>query len=174
MALDILGTPTSTNATSVDPSSTYSTYTYTVSAGSRRLLILFIGEGTSTGSPGAATVTYGTQSMTQIPGYLATDSNFEHVQAWYLKETGIAAASSTTFAVTWTDTATTIQQLAIGAALFQDVDQTTTFRATANTNTASSSSPSVTVTSESGDLVVASIATDENSTLTEGKTLIYS
>jgi hypothetical protein len=148
MALSILGTPGSTSAVDVDGTVTpYSAFTYTVSAGSNRVLFLFVCIGDDNLAEAVTSVTYGGQSMTSL--WNVSDGNWTRHQCFYLKEAGIAAASSTTFAISTNGSA---DQLGLAAAAVQDAIQDATTFGTAVTNTGTGTSLSTgAISSASGE-----------------------
>jgi hypothetical protein len=103
------------------------------------------------------TVRYGGQSLTRING--AVVGTADRIELWYLKETGIVAATNTTFVVTWGGTAPTVPHYA--AATIRNVDQTTPVVASAvNSTNAATPNPlpiAVSVTSD-GMAVAAAIS----------------
>lgn len=112
--------------------------THAVGSGSNRLLIFAVGYEHSADTLVSA-VTYGGQAMTRITGTSATSSGvYDRAELWYLKESGIAAASNTTFSVTWGSGAPTSPMYAAGA--YTDVDQTTPI-ATSSSNSTNSATP---------------------------------
>jgi hypothetical protein len=122
--------------------------THSAGAGSNRLLVFAVGYENSSDTLVSA-VSYGTQSLTRIDGTVATSSGvYDRVELWYLKEANIAAASSTTFSVTWGGSAPSAPMYA--AITYGGVDQTTPIAANSTNSTASSSpnplTTSVTVT----------------------------
>lgn len=106
---------------------------YTVSAGSNRLLVIGIQhEGNFTTDQ--VTVTWGGQSLTEGPvGYIDAGGNDQEVQLFYLNEAGIAAASGSTISITNESANFTWH-----ARSYQDVDQTTPVPETNNASTGSS------------------------------------
>ncbi len=76
--------------------------TRTMDAGSNRMLI-FVASSEDTVDADLISVTYGGQSLTHAKSSLKSFSttDFNKVEIWYLKETEILAAASTTFVVTW-------------------------------------------------------------------------
>jgi hypothetical protein len=106
--------------------------TYSAGAGSNRLLVFALGYEAGA-DPGVSGVTWGGRSLTRITGDVAGTTIFGRVELWYLKETDIAAASGTTFVVTWGGTAPT--DVLYAAATYRDVEQATPI---ATSNTASS------------------------------------
>lgn len=168
-----LTTPTHVTASGVSAPGPYTGLTHTVTPGSNRLLLLFVQSFHSTDpqNHGVSAVTYGGQAMTAIPSYDRADGVFSRVQAFYLKEAGIAAASSNVFSMT-TVTADAISLFTAGAVALSDVDQTTPF-GTAAVNSGNSGTASVSVASATGELVVGSIATDAETGITETGTLLF-
>jgi len=71
---------------------------YTVSAGSDRVLLVSVTQEFNS-NPGLPTVTYGGQAMTQIADLEETVSDFNRLTIFFLDDAGITAASSTTIAV---------------------------------------------------------------------------
>ena len=173
MAVSVLTTPTSTSTTA--PANPYTSFTHTCTAGSDRLLLLFIGVGDGASSRLTdAAPTYGGQTMTRI-GSGADDGVWVGVDVWYLKETGIAAASSATFSIdtqaagnVWGD------QLGVGAVCLAGVDQTTPIdTGSVQTNIAGGTSASVTVTGAAGNLIVAALMSDNEGGVTENRTALF-
>jgi hypothetical protein len=168
MAVAVLTTATtSTNASGASP---YTALTHTCTAGSNRLLLLFIGIGLSPGAKYATnTPTYGGQSMTRI-GSGATDSNFVSMDIWYLKEAGIAAAGTTTFSFTHAGS----EIIGVGAACLSGVDQTTPIdTGSVQTTGASGTTATVTISIASGNLGVAGLMSDAEAGVTENRTALY-
>lgn len=159
MAVTVLSSlPTTAQGTGSVPTP-YTALTLTAGAGSDRLMLLFVGFGSGTLADrhSSGTPTYGGQSMTQI-GTGADDGNFCGVEAWYLKETNVAAASNTTFSIP----NLIGMQLAAGAVLLAGVDQTTPIdTGSVQTYGASGTSATVTVSSATGHLAVATLMTDD-------------
>lgn len=158
MAVTVLTTPTSAQA--APPADPYTTLTHTCTAGSDRLLLLFVGVGESTGPFINASPTYGGQTMTRI-GSGSSDSNFVAADVWYLKEAGIAAAGSNIFSIDTTPASGQIDQLGVGAVCLAGVDQTTPVDGV-QTSSGTGTTPQVTVTSATDDLTVAMVSTDQN------------
>ena len=121
--------------------------THTVGAGNDRLLVFMAGyEGSA--NVLINTVTYGGRSLTRINGTVIGTA--DRIELWYLAETGIVAATNTTFVVTYSGTTPAAQHFA--AATIKNVDQTTPVAASAvNSTNASLPNPltaSVAVTSD--------------------------
>src|SRR5262249_28453862 len=78
--------------------------THTIGTGANRVLIFLVGYENATNIT-VSTVTYGGQSLTRINGTVVGTTSFNRIELWYLKETQIAAATSSAFVVTWSGTA---------------------------------------------------------------------
>jgi hypothetical protein len=113
-----------------------------------------------------STVTFGGQTLTPINGTVAGASSFDLVDLWYLKETGIAAATNTTFVVTWSGTAPSVVKYA--AATYKNVDQTTPILASSvNSTNSSTPNPLTTAVSVTSDgMAVAATTTGNTGTST--------
>jgi hypothetical protein len=101
-------------------------------------------------------VKYGGQSLTRINGVVV--GNFDRIELWYLKDAGIAAATTGTFVVTYGGANPTDQHFA--SAFFQNVLQTAPISAS-NVNSTNAATPnplptSIAVTAD-GMAVAASI-----------------
>lgn len=178
MAVALLGTPASNTpgVGSFDTTTAYNSFTYTVSAGSQRLLVLFVGIGASAVagvvvSPTA--ISYGGVAANgQITGYIKDDDNFVLTTAWYWDESKIASASTNVINISsWSQAA--IAALVVGAAAFSGVDQTTPF-GTAVTATATSTTPSTgSITCPANGLIIGSMATDDDNTFTANNTSFW-
>jgi hypothetical protein len=132
--------------------------THTVGAGNDRLLVVMVGHENGTDTL-VSTVRYGGQSLTRINGTVAGTNSFDRVELWYLKETGILAATNTTIVVTYGGGTPNAPHYA--AATYRNVDQTNPVVAS-NINTTNSSTPnplpvSVSVTSD-GMAISAAVA----------------
>ena len=91
-------------------------------AGSDRLLVFMVGHENNQ-SILVSTVTYGGRPLTRINGTAVGTSSTVRIELWYLNEAGIAAATNSTFAVTYTGGTPSTQHFA--AATFRNVHQTT-------------------------------------------------
>jgi GH35 family endo-1,4-beta-xylanase len=102
--------------------------THAKEAGTSRALI-FIAHGELTRAMNLISVTYGGQAMTKVVdiNYNAA-SSWAYTAAYILNEAGVAAASTTTFTPTWSDTSPSA--IGYSSAFFSNVDQTTSVRAT--------------------------------------------
>lgn len=172
MSVALLGSPGSTSETGIDGASAYTAFTYTVSAGTNRLLVLFIAIGDDD-FLAASAVTYGGQAMTLVPGYLSTDGIWTTTQAWFLKEAGIAAAGSTTFSVTWVSTLNALTHLIVGAAAFSGVDQTTPLGTPVIANGSSTAPSTGSITVPANGLAIGSMATDDDNAFVQASTLLF-
>jgi glucuronoarabinoxylan endo-1,4-beta-xylanase len=122
-------------------------------SGSNRALIL-IAHAESTTTCDLNTVTYGGQSMTKVMEYnYNVSGGYAYAAAFILKETGVAAASNSTFTPTWGGTAP--GSAAYSSAFFSSVNQTTSTGATGTGGTTSNTvTTSSSLATSSGDMVV--------------------
>jgi hypothetical protein len=173
MAVSVLTAATSATVAS-NPSTPFTGCTHTVTAGSDRLLLVFIAIGDGTDRHTDATPTYGGQALTQISTG-ANDGNFVGVEVWYLKEAGIAAASNTTVSVDSEVGANSFDTLAVGAVALAGVDQTTPIdTGSVQTSAGTGTSASVTIAIASGNLGVSAISSDaEGGLSSETGTQLY-
>ncbi|HEX4823034.1 MAG TPA: thrombospondin type 3 repeat-containing protein [Candidatus Polarisedimenticolaceae bacterium] len=95
--------------------------THAAGAGADRLLVFMVGYENAADVPVSA-VTFGGQALTRIDGVVTGTTTVARIELWYLKESGIAAATGTTFTVTWGGTAPTEPSYA--AVVLKNVDQT--------------------------------------------------
>lgn len=112
------------------------TGTLTVSSGTDRLLVVFLGH-ESTSIITADSLTYGGQSMTKIVNDGAGGTNSAAISLWYLDEAGIVAASSTAIVPTFSGS---ITEGVLFAGSLQDVNQTTPVGNSGSNNNPSSHS----------------------------------
>ncbi|KKM67490.1 hypothetical protein LCGC14_1470580, partial [marine sediment metagenome] len=135
---------------SVEDSGNSITKSYTVPAGSDRILIVnAMSEEDSSVDPIApATVTYGGQTLLKLDE--ATETDQAHSSLWYLLETGIVAASNTNVIVTWAGSS---GDNALFVSSYAGANQTTPW-GTPNSNIGTGSTCSVTVSSAAGELVI--------------------
>lgn len=127
--------------------------THTAESGSNRLLIFtaFVEEG---GAIGLTSVTYGGQSMTKVIDEAVGTSFQAYVVAYILDEDGIDAATSSTFAPSWS---TTPDNVSYTSAFFTNVNQTTPVGETASNETSGSTPNPITTSSLStsnGNMVI--------------------
>ena len=95
--------------------------THTVGTGNDRLLVFMVAY-ENTSDTLISTVRYGGQLLTKINGTAVGTNPTERIEVWYLKETGIVAATNTTFVMTYGGTTPTSQHFA--AASYRNVLQT--------------------------------------------------
>ena len=127
---------------------------HTVEAGSDRLLV-FVAGYESGSSPTLSAVTYGGQALTKINDVTTGTTTIAHVEIWILDETGVAAATGSTFVPTWTSAPTYPMY---SHAFFGGVDQATPTGAQAIASSASSTPNPITtvaLATSSGDMVIA-------------------
>ena len=100
--------------------------THSTSAGANRLLLAMVTTDHDANALNDLTaLTYGGQAMTQYGSAVSeAGTGSQRVEIWYLKETGVAAASGTTLAPTW-DNGTPDHGTAYSLATFSNVHQTT-------------------------------------------------
>ncbi len=108
-------------------------------AGNGRLLVFLVGY--ENGSDvGITAVQYGGQPLTRAVGTVAGTTTVGRIELWYLGEAGIAAASGSTFSVTWGGSSPTEPHYA--AATYRNVDQSAPiFDTGANSTNASTPNP---------------------------------
>jgi hypothetical protein len=141
--------------------------THTNGAGANRLLVFMVGY--ENGSNVAiSSVTYGGQSLIRINGTSVGTSSVVRVELWYLKETGIAAATNTTFVVNYGGAAPSGKHFA--SATFQNVDQTAPILASnINSTNAATPNPLPTTVSKTADgMAVAGAISGNSGTFTWG------
>lgn len=159
MAAIAIDTPSgSTSGTGVGAASL--TFSHTATGGSTSVIFVNANSGT-TGSHGVVTgITYNTVSLpTKV--WAATESGLQYrTEGWYLLQ---PAAGAHNVVVTYT-TGSGGDDAGAGAISFTGVDQTTV-QHNSTTKEQTSATPSITITSATGDVVLATIATD-SSTLT--------
>jgi hypothetical protein len=117
-----------TSATAVAVLNNWTTgNTKTISSGVSRCLIAVVVLENGNGPRDVTALTYGGQSMTQIAEeFVGTTGAFTgKIEYWRLMETGIAAASNTSFVATYTAAGLTENWEALSSAVFQYVDQVT-------------------------------------------------
>jgi len=114
--------------TTIYNSTTYPTaasVAYSIPAGPNRLLVVAVSSTRSTVGAQTFTLTYGSQSLTSQVGDQASTTPQQHTAIFYLKEAGIAAATSSNFSLTVSGG--TSVYTSMNAAVFTGVDQTTPF-----------------------------------------------
>ncbi len=139
---------------------------HTAEAGSNRALIFIAHEESTSGSPTLTSVTYGGQTMTKIIERSAVSGYGNYVAAFILDEAGIAAATSDTFAPTWSATTSSVSYASV---FLSNVDQTTSIGATDSYGTTSSTPNPVTTSALStndGDMVILGATCGNNGSYT--------
>ncbi len=123
--------------------------THTAGAGIDRLLVFTVAYENST-NVAISAVVYGGQSLTRINGTSSGTGPFVRTELWYLKETGIVAATNGTFVVTYGGTTPT--NLLFAAATYRNVDQTTPIGASSvNSTTTPNPNPLTTAVAVTAD-----------------------
>jgi hypothetical protein len=135
--------------------------THTVGAGNDRLLVFLVGhEGNQDILINA--VTFGGRSLTRVNGTLAGTTSRVRIELWYLNETGIAAASNSTFVVTYGGGSPSSPHFA--AATYRNVDQTTpVLSSNINSTNAATPNPLPTSVSVTADGMAVAAAITGNS-----------
>jgi predicted CxxxxCH...CXXCH cytochrome family protein len=146
---------------------------YTIAAGTNRILLVAIASRTSTAAAQTVTVTYGGQALTLAQGDAGSSSQ-QHTYLYYLKDAGIAAASGASLNVTVTGG--TAAYTWVYASVFAGVNQTTPFTATQNFNSGSTGSTSVgpfasALTENTNDQPIEVIMLQRSSTGTTARTI---
>jgi len=125
---------------------------HTKESGSNRALI-FIAHAESTSTMNLSAVTYGGQAMTKVMEYnYNAASGYAYAAAFILKETGVAAASSSTFAVTWSGTAP--GSAGYTSVFLANVNQTTATGATSSGGSTTNPVTASALATSSGDMVI--------------------
>jgi GH35 family endo-1,4-beta-xylanase len=142
--------------------------THAKESGNNRALI-FIAHGEHpSGNMNLTSVTYGGQAMTKIMELNVGTTYRAYVAAYMLNEAGIAAATTSTFTPTWSDSSGVY---AYSSVFLQNVDQTTSVGATASNSTNSGTDPISTSTSlatNNGDMVITGATCNNQGTYTLG------
>jgi lysophospholipase L1-like esterase len=125
---------------------------HTKESGSNRALI-FIAHAESTSTINLSSVTYGGQAMTKVVDYsYNAASGYAYAAAFILKESGVAAASGSTFTVTWGGTAP--GAAGYSSVFLANVNQTTATGATGNGGRTSNPVTTSALATSSGDMVL--------------------
>lgn len=111
---------------------------YTVAAGSNRLLVVAIASTRTDIGTQTVSVSYGGQPLTPAAGDGTSASTWNHSYLYYLNEAGIQAASGTSLNVTITGGASYYTR--VYAAVYAGVDQSTPFTSARNYNSATANS----------------------------------
>jgi hypothetical protein len=138
---------------------------HTAAAGTDRLLVFAVGYENGA-DPGVSAVSYGGQSLTRVTGAVAGTSIFARVELWYLNEAGIAAATGTTFSVTWGGA--TPSQPMYAAATFANVNQGAPIgnSSTAFTDSSTPNPITTSVSVTSGSMAVSAAISGNNGSYT--------
>jgi hypothetical protein len=110
------------------------TFSFPISTGtnSNRILVVAIASSQTAVGARAVAITYGGQTMTLAAGNMGTTTTRQHTAIYYLKESGLDAASNSTLDFTVSGGTTLITT--IWAAVFDNVNQTTPTTNTQNYN----------------------------------------
>lgn len=131
--------------------STSGNLSYTVAAGSNRLLV--VGVSVPSGNVNSvSSVTFGGQALTNLTTVTSAGTDRPRVEIWYLKEAGITAAIGVSGTANITVTVNTTLDIVFGATNYTNVDQTTSF-GTAVTNSGTDTNPTVNVSTSTEDIV---------------------
>ena len=127
--------------------------THAKETGYNRALLFVAHAKTSSSTTSLTGVTYGGQAMTKITDKLiGSGSSRAYVAAFILNNTGITAATSTTFTLAWTNAPSSITYESV---FLQNVNQTTLIGASASAGTTSGTPVSTSALSTSnGDMVI--------------------
>jgi len=115
-------------------------YSYTVNAGTDRLLVVALQSTVTAAATQSATVTWGGRTLTQATGD-GTTSAQAHTYLFYLKEADIAAASGTTLIATVTGGTTSYNF--VRAAVYTGVDQAAPIKMTSKFNSGATAGTAV-------------------------------
>lgn len=144
--------------------------TKTVSAGSNRMLLFIASMENGSGPRDITAVTYGGQSLTSIiEGTVGTAGGFVAKQEfWVLLNSGITAATNTSFVVTFAGGVTLTENVEyFASAVYAGVDQILPYTSTqifTTTSTSSTCQVSPTLATTGGGMAVASIHCGQNTT----------
>ena len=144
--------------------------THTAETGTNRALI-FTAHVEHSSTASLTSVSYGGQSMTQIIDHnYAGSTTTAYVSAFILDEAGIAAATSSDFAITWASTPS--ETPAYSSVFLQNVYQTTLTGDTATGGSTSSSAETAAVSTNADDMafVAATCGTDADYSTLNGFT----
>lgn len=152
-ALSVVGTPTASSSTAVQTL----TWSYTTTTDTDTVLVVTTHSGdTNIGERIIDAVTYNGVSVGTGSVATADDANWTHAEVWLATNT---AAGAHNVAVTYSGGANT-DQAAAGAVQFAGADSSDPYGAV-GTNFETSATPSVTVGSDSGEIVIAILSTDD-------------
>ena len=172
---DILSATTQPPGTDVEILGSWATgTTHAKESGYNRALI-FIAHGEQNAAFSLNSVTYGGQSMTKIIDTVSGSSGFRaYVAAFILNETGVAAATDSTFIPTWNTAPSSVSYASV---FLSNVNQTAAVGATAHNETSSSTPNPITtsvLSTNAGDMVIVGAASGNlgsytlNNSFTEG------
>jgi type II secretory pathway pseudopilin PulG len=141
--------------------------THAKESGNNRALIFIAHEESTTGDPVLTSVTYGGQAMTRVIERSAVLSGYgNYVAAFILNESGVNAASSSTFTPTWSGTTSSVSYASV---FLSNVDQTTSIGASdSNGTTGSTPNPIKTnaLATNNGDMVIVGATCGNNGSYT--------
>jgi len=126
--------------------------THAKEAGGNRALI-FIAHGELTSAMNLTSVTYGGQAMTKVLDFnYSAASGCAYAAAFILNETGVAAATTSTFTTIWSGITPTVY--GYSSAFFSNVDQTTSIGATGTGGSTTNPVTTSALATSSGDMVI--------------------
>jgi hypothetical protein len=125
--------------------------THAREAGSNRALVVMLyGEGS--GNISASSVTYGGQAMTKVSEVAYQTTSYSYSGAFVLNETGVAAATSGTIAVTWSTAPSSGSD--ITSAFYSGVNQSALTGASASNGLAGVTITTTALANNAGDMVL--------------------
>lgn len=160
-AITIDATSGSTSGTGT-LTSNHLTFSHTATGGTNSLLVCAVNNGSNPART-AGPVTYNSVSLTKLERDVETVKNQYVTEIWYLNN---PSAGANTVDATW-NTSSAGNDFGVGCTSFTGVDLVNTFGAT-TTASATCSACGVTVTTTANDVVFGTIASDENTTITQG------
>ena len=134
--------------------------------GTNRALVFVAHAESSSSSTSLTGVTYGGRSMTKITDkIIGSGSSQAYVAAFILNESGIVAATDTTFTLTWTSAPSSVTYTSV---FLKNVNQTTLVGATANNGVTNFKSISISssLATSNGDMVIEDAASSVTGTYT--------
>jgi hypothetical protein len=140
--------------------------THAKESGSKRTLV-FIAHAEHTATTSLTAVTYGGQSMTKVIDRIVSSNNtYAYVAAYVLNETGVAAATSSTFTLTWN---TTPSAPGYASVFLTNVNQTTlTGASDGNTTTTLNPIKTNPLSTNNGDMVIVAATCGNSGSYTLG------
>jgi O-glycosyl hydrolase len=125
---------------------------HTKEAGTNRALI-FIAYGERIGTMNLSAVRYGGQAMTKVVERNYSGANgYAYVAAYILKEAGVAAATNSTFTLTWSGTAPSAA--GYSSVFLSNVNQTTATGATGSSGSITNPVTTSALATSTGDMVI--------------------